>query len=175
VASSLHKNEKESKDLRKKQEKGNQIAQYSRRPVTRETTKSASIFEFVFKGTDAVYDDRDDLFAEPDQMQDLPKTRDYDSTEDEDISSGLSSKYVIKLRKPQAAIDLNLPAPIEEYPEFKVKARKEKDRVKELQSMIKQLNKDKYLVDQWNVEQQENIQDFKRKIKEQKALLKEVR
>jgi hypothetical protein len=40
--------------------------------------------------------------------------------------------YVIKLRKPQATIDLNLHTPVEEYPEFKVKARKEKDRVKEL-------------------------------------------
>jgi hypothetical protein len=82
---------------------------------------------------------------------------------------------VIKLRKPQAAIDLNLPAPVEEYPEFKVKARKEKDRVKELQSMIKQLKKEKDFVEQWNAKQQEKIQDFKRKRKEQKALLKEVR
>jgi hypothetical protein len=40
--------------------------------------------------------------------------------------------YVIKLRKPQATIDLNLPTHVEEYPEFKVKARKEKDRVKEM-------------------------------------------
>jgi len=39
---------------------------------------------------------------------------------------------VIKLRKPQATIDLNLHAPVEKYLEFKVKAGKEKDRVKEL-------------------------------------------
>jgi hypothetical protein len=56
-----------------------------------------------------------------------------------------------------------------------VKARKEKDRVKELQSMIKQLKKEKAFVEQWNAKQQEKIQDFKRKRKEQKALLKEVR
>jgi hypothetical protein len=175
VASSLHRTEKESEDLKKKQEKGKQIAQYSRRPMTRETTKSDSVSESVFKGTDAAYDDINDLFSEPDQMQDLPETRDSDSTEDEDLSYGLSSKYVIKLRKPQAAIDLNLPTPVEEYPEFKVKARKEKDRVKELQSMIKQLKKEKAFVEQWNAKQQEKIHDFKRKRKEQKALLKEVR
>jgi hypothetical protein len=132
VASSLHRTEKEYEDLKKKQEKGKKIAQYSRRPMTRATTKSTSISEFVFKGTNAVYDDINDLFPELDQMQDLPETRDSDNTEDEDLISGISSKYVIKLRKPQASIDLNLPAPVEEYPEFKVKARKEKDRVKEL-------------------------------------------
>jgi hypothetical protein len=175
VTSSLHRTEKEYEYLKKKEEKGKQIAEYSRRPVTKATTKSASIFESVFKGTDVVYDDIDDLFAEPDQMQDLSETRDSDSTEDEDLSSRLSSKYVIKLRKPQAAIDLNLPAPVEEYPEFKVKARKEKDRVKELQSMINQLKKEKDLVEQWNAKQQEKIHYFKRKRKEQKALLKEVR
>jgi hypothetical protein len=116
VAPSLHRTEKESQDLKKKQEKGKQIAQYSRRLVTRATTKSASVFEFVFKGIDAAYDDINDVFSELDQMQYLPKTRDSDSTKDEDLSSGLSSKYVIKLRKPQAMIDLNLPALVEEYP-----------------------------------------------------------
>jgi hypothetical protein len=60
---------------------------------------------------------------------------------------------------------LNLPAPVEEYPEFKVEVRKKKDKVKELQSMIKKLKKDKFFIDQWNAKQQENIQDFKRKRK----------
>jgi hypothetical protein len=114
--------------LKKKQEKGKKIAQYSRRPMTRASTKSTSVSESVFNGTNAVYDDKDDL--EPNQMQYLLETRDYDSTEDADLSSILSSKYMIKLRKPQVAIDLNLPAPVEEYPKFKVKARKEKTRVK---------------------------------------------
>jgi hypothetical protein len=49
-------------------------------------------------------------------MQDLPETKDFDSTKDEDLSSRISSKYAIKLRKPQATIDLNLLAPVEEYP-----------------------------------------------------------
>jgi hypothetical protein len=41
--------------------------------------------------------------------------------------------------------------------------------------MVKQLNKENALVEQWNSRQQENIQFFKRKRKEQKKLLKEVR
>ena len=41
--------------------------------------------------------------------------------------------------------------------------------------MIKQLKKEKYFVEQWNVKQQEKIQDFKSKRKEKKALFKEVR
>jgi hypothetical protein len=172
---SLHRTEKESENLRKRQEKGKQVAQYSRRPVTRETTRSTSKSESVFRGTGVVSDDKDDPFAEPDQIPDLPETRDSDSTEDEDHSSGLSSRYRIKLRKPQAAIDLNLPAPVEEYPEFKVKVRNEKDRIKELQGMVKQLKKEKALVEQWNARQQEKIQDFKKKRKEQKTLLKELR
>ena len=108
-------------------------------------------------------------------MRDLPETRDSDSTKDEYYSSVLSSKYIIKLRKPQAAIDLNLFSPVEEYPEFKVKVRKEKERVKELQSMVKKLKKENALVEQWNSRQKEKIHDFKRKRKEQKALLKEIR
>jgi hypothetical protein len=161
--------------LRKRQEKRKQVAQYSRRPVTRASTESTSISESVFKGTYVVYNDIDDIFAEPDQMRDLPETRDSDSTKDEYYSSVLSSKYMIKLRKPQAAIDLNLFAPVEEYPEFKVKVRKEKERVKELQSMVKKLKKENALVEQWNSRQKEKIHDFKRKRKEQKALLKEIR
>jgi hypothetical protein len=36
--------------------------------VTRGSTESTSISESVFKGTYVVYDDIDDIFAEPDQM-----------------------------------------------------------------------------------------------------------
>jgi hypothetical protein len=53
-----------------------------------------------------------------------------------------------------------------------VEARKEKDRVKELLSMIKKLNKEKSFLEQCNAKQQEKIQDFKRKRKEHKTLLK---
>jgi hypothetical protein len=94
---------------------------------------------------------------------------------DNNNSSKLSSRYQIKLRKPQAAIDLNKPAPAEEFPEFKVKVRSDKDKIKELQKMVKQLKKQKAQVDQWSARQQEKIQGFKKKRKEQKALLKELR
>jgi len=87
----------------------------------------------------------------------------------------LSTKYEIKIRKPQDYIDLNIPTPVEEYPEFKVEARKEKDRVKEMQGIIRKLKKEKSFVEQWNEKQHEKIQEFKRKRKEKKALLKEVR
>jgi len=62
--------------------------------VTRETTKSTSVSESIFKGTNAIYDDRNNLFLELDQMQDLLETRDSDNTEDEYLSFGLSSKYI---------------------------------------------------------------------------------
>ena len=68
---SFHRNEKETENLGKTQEKGKQVAQYSRRPVTRETKKSNSISEYVFKGTDVVYVDKDDLFAEPEKLQEI--------------------------------------------------------------------------------------------------------
>jgi DNA repair ATPase RecN len=70
---------------------------------------------------------------------------------------------------------LNLPTPVEEHPEFRMEARKEKDRVKELQGIIRKLKKEKSFVEQWNAKQQEKIQELKRKRKDQKALLKEVR
>jgi hypothetical protein len=44
------------------------VAQYSMRPMTRETTKSNSKYGSVFKGTNVVYDDRDDLFVEPEKL-----------------------------------------------------------------------------------------------------------
>ena len=77
---SLHRTEKESENLRKRQEKGKQVAQYSRRPVTRATTRSTSKFESVFRGTGVVSDDRDDPFTKPDQIPYLQETRDSDST-----------------------------------------------------------------------------------------------
>jgi hypothetical protein len=40
--------------------------------------------------------------------------------------------------------------------------------------MVKQLKKEKAQVEQWNARQQEKIHDFKKKRKEQKALLKEL-
>jgi hypothetical protein len=41
--------------------------------------------------------------------------------------------------------------------------------------MVKKLKKENALVEQWNSRQKEKIHDFKRKRKEQKAFLKEIR
>jgi hypothetical protein len=101
------------------------------RHITREITRSSKA-EAVFKGTGGVSDDREYPSAYTDQIQNLPEARDSDSIDDEVHSSELSSRHQIKLRKPQVAIDLNQPTPIEEFLEFKVKVRSEKDNIKEL-------------------------------------------
>jgi hypothetical protein len=40
---------------------------------------------------------------------------------------------------------------------------------------VRQLKKEKALIEQWSARQQENIEGFKKKKKEQRALLKELR
>ena len=128
----------------------------------------------MIKGTCGVFDDKYCHSTYPDQILDLLEAMDSDSSYD-NHSSELSSRYQIKLKKPQASIDLNKPAPAKEFPEFKVKVRSDKDDIKELQKMVKQLKKEKAQVEQWNARQQEKIHDFNKKRKEQKALLKELR
>jgi hypothetical protein len=62
----------------------------------------------------------------------------------------LVSRYQIKLREPKVSIDLNEPAPSDEFPEFKVKVRTDKENIRELQKMVKQLKKEKAHVEQWS-------------------------
>jgi hypothetical protein len=103
--------------------------------MTRETTKLVSVSESVFKGTDAVYDDINDLFPKLNQLKDIPEIRESKISKEEDLNTGLSSKYEIKLRKPQASIDLNLPAPVEEHPEFSmniIERRKDRNQIHEI-------------------------------------------
>jgi hypothetical protein len=54
------------------------------------------------------------------------------ASSDDDHSSGLASRYQIKLREPKASIDLNKPAPAEEFPEFKAKVISDKEKIREL-------------------------------------------
>jgi hypothetical protein len=70
---------------------------------------------------------------------------------------------------------MNEPAPSDEFPEFKVKVRTDKENIRELQKMVKQLKKEKDHVEQWSARKQERTQGFKRKKREQRALLKELR
>jgi hypothetical protein len=70
---------------------------------------------------------------------------------------------------------MNEPAPSGEFPEFKVKVRTDKENIRELQKMVKQLKKEKDHVEQWSARKQERTHGFKRKKREQRALLKELR
>jgi hypothetical protein len=56
--------------LGKTQGKGKKVAQYSTRPITRETTRSSKL-EAMFKGRDDISDDKDYHFVDPDQLPDL--------------------------------------------------------------------------------------------------------
>lgn len=71
LASSSHMSEEESEEQRKKRQKGKQIAQYARIPITRETIISFSVTESALKGT---YDDeKNDSFPEINQLQEFPE------------------------------------------------------------------------------------------------------
>ena len=93
----------------------------------------------------------------------------------EEHSSGFVSKYQVKSREPKVALNMNEHAPFEEFPEFKVKIRTDKERIKEFHKTVRQLKKEKAQIEQWNAHQQERIQGFKKKKKEKRALLKELR
>jgi hypothetical protein len=154
-------------------ERGKQIAKFPTGPVTRATTR-LSRAEALAKGTSRISENKESSPVDSDHISDIPEAMDSTSSDD-DHSSGLASRYQIKLREPKAAIDLNKPAPAEEFPEFKVKVRTDKEKIRELQRMVKQLKKEKAHVEQWSARQQERIQGFKKKKREQRALLKELR
>ena len=69
---------------------------------------------------------------------------------DEEHGSGLVSKYQIKMKEPQVAIDLSESALAEEFPEFSVKVRTDKEKIRELQKTMEQLKKEKAHVDKWS-------------------------
>jgi hypothetical protein len=104
----------------------------------------------------------------------MPEAMDSTSS-DEEHSSGLVSKYQFKLREPKVSINMNEPAPSEEFPKFKVKVRNDRERIKELQKTVRQLKREKAHIEQWSALQQERIQGFKKKKKEQREFLKELR
>jgi hypothetical protein len=70
---------------------------------------------------------------------------------------------------------MNELAPADEFPEFKVKVRTDKEKIRELRKVVKQLKKEKAHVEHWSGRKQENIQGFNKKKKEKRALLKELR
>jgi hypothetical protein len=65
------------------------------------------------------------------------------------------------LRDPKADINLNKSAPADEFPKFKVKIKSDKEKIRELQKVVKQLKTEKAHVEQCSARQQDKIQDFK--------------
>jgi hypothetical protein len=124
----LHRKTKESKNLGKKTERGKQIAQFHTRHVTRATIR-LSRDETLSKGTSRIPKNKDDYPIDSDHISDILEAMDSVSLDD-DHNSGLASRYQIKLREPKAAIDLNKPTPVEEFSEFKVKVRCDKEKIR---------------------------------------------
>jgi hypothetical protein len=114
---------------------------------------------------------KQDHFEDSDRISDVPEAIDSTSF-DEEHSSGLVSKYQVKAK---VSLNLNEPAPFEEFSGFRVKIRTDKERIKEFHKTIRQLKKEKAQIEQWNARQQERIQGFKKKKKEKRALIKELR
>jgi len=72
------------------------------------------------------------------------------SVEAEEIDGGSPSKghkYKFRFKKTKFSIDLNRPAPDEDYTEFRIEKRDEKDRVKELQAMMMKLKQEKWMIE----------------------------
>jgi hypothetical protein len=128
----------------------------------------------IAKGISENPENKKGNLVDSDHISDIPEAMDSASS-DEEHSSGLASRYLVKLKGPKVAIYLNEPTPSEEFPEFKVKVRIDKERIKELQKTVRQLKKEKALIEQWSARRQEKIEGFKKKKKEQMALLKELR
>jgi hypothetical protein len=101
----------------------------------------------IAKGIGENLENKKGNLVDLDHISDIPKAVDSTSS-DEEHSSGLASRYQVKLKEPKVAIDLNEPAPSEEFPKFKVKVRFNKERIKELQKTVRQLKKEKALIEQ---------------------------
>jgi hypothetical protein len=179
-------------EKQRKYEKGKQIAEHPMRHVTRATKKLSLKSKTLPKSSlkkghstdlednpvDVEIKPEFNCFPETEELQDFQEMKMSESVEAEEIVGGSSSKdhkHEFKVKKPRFSIDLNRPAPVEEHPEFRMEMRDEKDRVRELQTIIMQLKQEKSMVEQWNAKQQEKLQKLKKKKKDQQALLKEVR
>jgi hypothetical protein len=159
--------------LKKPVNKGKLTFSSSTGPVTRATTKLAKDKE-IAKGISEIPENKQDYLVDSDHISDVPEAIDSASS-DEEHSSGLVSKYQVKAKEPKFALNLNELAPFEECSGFRVKIKTDKERIKEFQKTMRQLKKEKVQIEQWNARQQERIQDLKRKKKEKRALLKELK
>jgi hypothetical protein len=115
---------------KKPADKGKQTVPLSTGPVTRATTRLSQA-KASAEGISKVLESTEGHLVDSDHISDIPGAMDSASS-DEEHSSGLVSRYQIKLREPKADINLNEPAPADEFPEFKVKVRTDKEKIKEL-------------------------------------------
>jgi hypothetical protein len=173
VEAGTRKREKRTSLLKKPVNKGKQMFSSSTGPVTRATTRLAKAKEMA-KGISEIPENKQDYLVDSDHISDVPEAIDSTSS-DEEHSSGLVSKYQVKEKEPKVSLNLNEPAPFEECSGFRVKIRTDKERIKEFQKTVRQLKKEKAQIEQWNARQQERIQGFKKKKKEQREFLKELR
>jgi hypothetical protein len=134
---------------------GKQIVPFSTGPVTRAATK-LSRAKASAKGISRVPETKESNLVDSDHISDMPEAMDSASS-DEEHNSGLVSKYQIKMKEPQVAIDLNEPALAEEFPEFRVKVRTDKEKIRELQKTVEQLKKEKAHVEKWSAKKQEKM------------------
>ena len=126
------------------------------------------------KGISEFPEEKQDYLEDSDYLPNVPGAMDSSSSEEEH-SSELISKYQVKAKEPSVTLNLNETAPSEDCSGFRVEIRTDKKKIKEFQKTIKQLKKEKMQVEQWNARQQERIQSLKKKKKEQRAFLKELR
>lgn len=179
-------------EKQRKDEKGKQIAKHPMRHVTRAAKKLSLNSKALPKSSlknghstnlednpvDVEIKQEYDYFPKTEELQDFQEMKMSKSVEVEEIVGSSSSKYhkyEFKVKKPRFSIDLNQLAPDEDHIEFRVEMRDQKDRVKELQTMIMKLKQEKWMIEQWNAKQQEKLQKLKKKKKDQQALLKEVK
>ena len=125
--------------LKKPVSKGKKIFSSSTGPVTRASTRLEKDKEMA-KGISETPEDKQDHFEDSDCISDVPEAIDSTSS-DEEHSSRLVSKYQFKEKEPKVFLNLNEPAPFEEFSGFRVKIRTDKERIKEFQKMIRQLKK----------------------------------
>jgi hypothetical protein len=134
---------------------GKQIVPFSTEPVTRFATK-LSRAKASDKGISRVPETKESNLVDSDHISDMPEAMDSASAYEEH-SLGLVSKYQIKMKEPQVAIDLNELALVEDFHKFRVKVKTDKEKIKEIQKEMEQFNKEKAHVELWNAKQQEKM------------------
>jgi hypothetical protein len=96
----------------------------------------------IAKGISEIPENKKGHLVDSYHLSDMPEAMESTSS-DEEHNSGLVSKYQVKSREPNIALNQNEPAPSKEFPEFRVKVRTDRERIKELQKTMRQLKKEK--------------------------------